>query len=806
MSGSLVGGFIGAAVGFMIGMPQVGYMIGSMIGGYLTQPDKQGPRLTDLTPQTSEYGRPIPIVYGTVGIQGNVIWATKLVEHSSTSGGGKGGGPSTTTYSYTGSVAVAFAEGVKQIGRIWAGPDKTLVWDGKSFFGEGTIRIYNGTEDQMPDPAMEADKGVGNVPAYRGTVYVVIENMALAPYGNAYPFLTAEVGDFAANAVGTPTTTATPMVFSPLRTAYGTNADSGMYPLLYVGGKLWQANMQNGVTPDTNWTTTPAGSISIIDPTSMTVVGTTKNEPGLQTWRAMVYAQNTDTVFAIDGIGSMVMAFDGTTGEFVGEAQLPHYLNNPLANRPRPTCLAVDPVNGSLWVGDEAGQIYHWSLRTLGTPNAIGDLSGGTWGSDAFQYSIASMAVANDSNCYIAAAAYGWKCTTAMVFTAIGMGSGVPDGVAFNPNTNVIYFHTTIVDPNGGAYGGNVTVKWDVATQTALTQSPQDYGTFHQLVYDTANNILWELIGATVRQRDPDTLVIYNALLIDNTPTEIAVNVPSSTAGSACCYAALYNSDIREVCFTAAGTAGYIPATVSTTLQAIINDLSQKADVDLSLVQSTALTDSVDGYVIASQTTVRQAIDTLRPVYYFDAIESMGVIKFVKRGGPIALVVNDLALGTKVQGENTKDLLNVDRKMEHELPKTVTVGYLLAAKQYDHATKVAQRQLGSSQDQTTIELPLTLTDTKAMEVAQANLYALWSGRNTFSLPLPPSLQWLEPTDIIQVFDFVMRITKITDQNGYLQVEAQSEDIQAYAQQVVVTETVQVVTTPTSASLTTLEVM
>ena len=55
-------------------------------------PDQQGPRLSDLRPQASEYGRPIPLVYGTVGMSGNVIWASDLIEVSTTTEqGGKGG-------------------------------------------------------------------------------------------------------------------------------------------------------------------------------------------------------------------------------------------------------------------------------------------------------------------------------------------------------------------------------------------------------------------------------------------------------------------------------------------------------------------------------------------------------------------------------------------------------------------------------------------------------------------------------------------------------------------------------------------
>ena len=40
---------------------------------------------------------------------------------------------------------------------------------------------------------MEADKGVGNVPAHRGEAYVVFTDMELGDYGNRIPILTFEV-------------------------------------------------------------------------------------------------------------------------------------------------------------------------------------------------------------------------------------------------------------------------------------------------------------------------------------------------------------------------------------------------------------------------------------------------------------------------------------------------------------------------------------------------------------------------------------------------------------------------------------
>src|ERR1041385_8392925 len=100
MSGQLIGGVIGAVIGFFVGGPAgavQGFAIGTTVGGLLFPgklPDVYGPRLTDLKLQVSTYGTIIPIDYGMTRHAGNVIWKTDLREtsHEDTQGGK--GGPS----------------------------------------------------------------------------------------------------------------------------------------------------------------------------------------------------------------------------------------------------------------------------------------------------------------------------------------------------------------------------------------------------------------------------------------------------------------------------------------------------------------------------------------------------------------------------------------------------------------------------------------------------------------------------------------------------------------------------------------
>ena len=134
-------------------------------------------------------GAAIARVHGRMRIGGHVIWASRFAETAATTGGGKGAGPqpATTTYSYTVSLAVALCEGeIARVGRVWA--------DGEEVSPLAlNMRVYRGTESQLPDPKITAVEGAEHAPAYRGTAYVVFEDLPLGLFGNRVPQFTFEV-------------------------------------------------------------------------------------------------------------------------------------------------------------------------------------------------------------------------------------------------------------------------------------------------------------------------------------------------------------------------------------------------------------------------------------------------------------------------------------------------------------------------------------------------------------------------------------------------------------------------------------
>jgi hypothetical protein len=155
---------------------------------------REGPRLENLEVMTSQEGAALPEINGRVGISGEVIWAAKLKETSRTEKDSVGSGKKkqtvkTKTYSYSASFAISLGEGpVAHLGRIWANGRPV---DLGQMMAEGRLRFYHGTEAQQPDPLIDAIEG--GAPAYRGTAYIVFEDLPLAEFGNRVPQIKAEV-------------------------------------------------------------------------------------------------------------------------------------------------------------------------------------------------------------------------------------------------------------------------------------------------------------------------------------------------------------------------------------------------------------------------------------------------------------------------------------------------------------------------------------------------------------------------------------------------------------------------------------
>lgn len=195
-AGAAIGGAIGGTV-LGLSAAVIGKAVGSTIGSVIDQswmaPSQSYStgRIDTYRLQSATEGVSIPRVFGRMRIPGQMIWRDTFVEHvdKKSSGGGKGGGPSVSSKSYSYTVSVAFAVGegeIARIGRIWA--------DGQELARDTLdLSVYSGRSDQAADDTIAAVEGLENVPAFRGTAYVVIKDLDVTQFGNRIPQFNFEV-------------------------------------------------------------------------------------------------------------------------------------------------------------------------------------------------------------------------------------------------------------------------------------------------------------------------------------------------------------------------------------------------------------------------------------------------------------------------------------------------------------------------------------------------------------------------------------------------------------------------------------
>jgi hypothetical protein len=179
--GSALGGPIGGALGKLAGS-----LLDRAAIDALTPARVVGRNLLGLQLNSTAEGAPMPCAFGRARLSGQIVWAANFKQKKVAvdTGGGKGG-PNIETYSYSLSFAVAVCEGpIDGFGQVWA--------DGQAMDMTGvTMRAYLGDASQTVDPLIEAIEGTA--PAYRGTAYVVFEDLVLDTWGARPPELSFEV-------------------------------------------------------------------------------------------------------------------------------------------------------------------------------------------------------------------------------------------------------------------------------------------------------------------------------------------------------------------------------------------------------------------------------------------------------------------------------------------------------------------------------------------------------------------------------------------------------------------------------------
>lgn len=726
---SIVLGAAGAFVGSFFGPlgSSIGWMLGSAIGSALTPQHQDGPRLSDLKLQVSEYGRMIPLPYGVGRIAGNVVWQTDLVEHKHTEGG-KGGGPSVTTYTYTASFAVQLCAGpLVTTLRMWA--DGRLIYDPNSSVGQSlNFTFYPGNETQGPDPTIELDLGVGNVVGYRGTAVLVFPDLPLTDFGNRIPNIEVEVV--------TSTSGTVPWRYALFErpkslpnNSIGIEGNTGGYLQAMIGNCLpsygqWYTVKQYDLHNNEGDTVTDVLA-PMVDPTST----------------------GSDSVYCVANSARYAWGTQSSSYDSSEPSQSAWYLDGVKVTAPIAQALGT----GTLFSVSADPAAVTWSAQNAAL-YGIGQSA--TGGAPSGLFYVAKYPITSDIP----------SGSPAFYYDTWGVGS-VPTTISAG-NDGFVYV-VTEDDIGGGAFAtslwkfdADLTLvhKWDndaVETNPAHRLKERVSIGFcvtndHKILYGSrAGNVVLEQING------------------DNTITLLG-EIAAQTFDTGLPMALITNS----LASVGHGVVSIAPPPGAISLASIVSDLSVRAGLDPSEIDVTQLTDLVHFYVVSQQMTGRTGIEPLQQAFFFDAVESSGQAKFVKRGQAPVITIPDNDLGTRAKGEQVPPLITYTRAQEEDLPRSITVKYKNIEADYQPGTQSEPRQVTLSKLDTTIEFPLAMYDLEAKQKAAGLLYNAWLERDRFVINTPRKYDHLEPTDVVVAHGYDMRLSHRNDvQKGVLSFEA-----------------------------------
>ena len=772
-----LGSAIGAATisGTVLGMSgaAIGWAAGSMLGSALfpgSLPDQTGPRLGDVSPQSSDYGRPIARVFGRAGIGGNVIWASDLIEVETTTEYGGKGGPSgsSTEYAYFGNFAVAVCEGPCIVYRIWAGPEKRLIWDVSTPDQSegGIIRTYSGSDTQLPDPLLESYLGVGKVPAYRGTCYVVFENLPLVNDGNRIPFLTIEV----VSQLGGSTLQAVVTNLSALAGVGASEIDVSRLAGEVDGYVISRPTSVRGAIDALR----PAYYFDAVESQSRNRVGPSRIVVG--GYGNQIGTINTDTD-AFEGLHT-APEYGTTQGMLAYDSRRRRVL---WCNEAHPSIAYVlDAVTLALTRVDIAGGVPLYSVNYIGSLmyHPLLDKFIALTGSHASDQPGVGVVVMDAET--FAVEYVGPKYTTGQVQT-LKYAPGYTDRVyAGGTSACVVYLPPVAAPPSILGAGGQYTAT------------------------DPTTGYLW-----AVRNNDPvsgqSTVYVFNPE--DRRPV---ASIPLHPGNEFRAQGITYVPSTRCMVIgnhrpATLGIEGVVVSTASLTVTRLL-EFSGGAvtwfgsacfGVGSGRIYTASSSGIARGAAILSESgSLLGSVSSGGDMpWVFDMIDmpaplqQSSVIKYVPRGGPLQVVIPDADLAARDTGGDAGDNLQVKRQMDAELPASVTATYMMANTEYAPASQTARRLVNASGGEVVFDMPLVLTDEKAKHIASTHLDAAWTQRIGYTFALPRQYAYLEPTDVVAVKGRTMRITKISaSPSGVLQCEAFADDANAYTHTVTVTET------------------
>lgn len=794
----------GGVVGAFFGVPGLGLALGGIAGGLLfpgTDPPAQvGPQLGDLQVQVSSYGTPIPELYGSVRVAGNIIWNSDIREiahKQSQSGGGKGGAPKqeSITFTYEVDLQILLCKGpIDGIGRVWANDQLFYDFSNPPHAKGLNSKIYFGTATQNPDPTVEADKGVGNVPAYRNEAYIMIRKLDLTPFNNGIPTLHFEV-----HADGDPVIPVVELVDDPVGGGFGRVAIDPDTGLIWATRSLtnkvdvYQCNdglsrvcSHEGIITPIGISYMPAFVAVHVDILGTVTTGTI----GPKMWAASGTP---------DGLGAQVLAFaTDASCRVIETVDAP--FNNSLFCWPGQCIVDISSINlqgpvigegPTLYIGltnGACGGLQTHGLNTLaiGTSNPSPAAPENPW--NLLNGAYVADWVATDSGIAVVDSSGQLFVIDGgtIVANAIGLASFADQGhsITWDPEEGRLYTKIEFSLSTDGRIA-----KWDKNLNKIWEFDFKIEGDAYSPVrvrYHLGVGDLWAVGRATgpviKAKRINKEAGGFEAVF------EIAdfgfLDDFQPFPGAPFAVGTKFNADGALVKFPL-GQGGLA---LAPTLAQVVTDIVElsgtltAADIDVSLLAPFL----VRGYSLSKRQPVRSALQPLMQAYFFDAVESDDVIKFVPRGqSPIATIPAGDMNARRNRSDPGTPIEQV-RTQENELPTSLDLRFISHDTDFKIGVVQARRLITESQQIRTLDMPIVYTATEARSIVDVLLHNIWFERTKKTFTLSKRYFALEPTDVVTITSpdqgqiNVRFNTVAMSLPNLLDVEASEEDISIYA--------------------------
>lgn len=739
--GQIAGGIIGGAIGFFLGGP-TGALYGAQLGmgvGALIDPPKaptiNGPRLGDLSVQTSTYGANIPRTYGTTAMRGNVFWleGNKLKEKSNKHKGVR-------IYNYYATFSVGIAKGpIAGVRRIWIGP--RLIYDvnaspALSLAGLGVNfawKVYNGDEAHTPDPRMQADRGVADTPAYRGLAYIVFYDLKLKEFGNS--LLGAQVKVEVAQAASS-----TDGVTKYDLSVYDNFVEDFVYnPLL---NEIWATkHFPNGITRINANTGALIGHIVT---------------PGL-CYPSIQYNPELKWITCASSGGMYV--FNAETARYMFQRSFGAfsyiYVNGPTIESGWNSETGSVITPGVVWVPSGGAQAGATNGMLTGYDLRDGSIV------NQFAIGVAPLRMCFDTLgtlWMIRNAASSSSTTTRLTCLRIGNGmlsdynipTAANDVMAYDPDRNSIWLATT-----SGASTNRLTeakISNALGFKPQITFQPQIILPYNWTLTDAANTLRYDSTRKTLWVGSND-----GKLMGVNTTSGAVTVIDTGTVHGIWTIADIeVNQGVVWICDPGSGVLARIAPgqqlAASVTLASIVqSECLLSSELQASDIDVTALTSQVRGFIVSQTGAIRGALDPLQSAWPFDIVPSGYKIKFVPRGTAPVATIQAKDLDARDGGESPRALLPMPREMDTQLPRRFTLKYLDVEREYDTGEQSAERLNTASINVREAEIAIVFSPTEAAQIAERLLFMYWLERTEAGpFRLPPTYLGLEPADVIEV--------------------------------------------------------